>query len=72
MKKNVIFFCHLHNAAAAAAGAEVDDAAGFLDNKAFLLEVLLNHFAGRDSQIQQVIFIVWLAAGRLVGWLTID
>lgn len=28
--------------------------AGFMDNKAFLMEVVLNHFADRDSQIQQV------------------
>lgn len=30
------------------------NAAGFMNNKAFLLEVVLNHFADRDSQIQQV------------------
>ena len=32
----------------------VEEGAGLVDNKAFLLEVLLNHFADRDSQIQQV------------------
>lgn len=32
----------------------VVEGGGLVDNKAFLLEVLLNHFADRDSQIQQV------------------
>lgn len=41
---------HRHTGAAGA----VVEGAGLVENKAFLLEVLLNHFADRDSQIQQV------------------